>query len=180
MINNDNQDIIYKKALNIKLLILDVDGVLTDGRIIYTDTGEEMKFYDARDGHGIKLLIRSGIEVAIITGRFSKSVDKRAADLGIKIVYQRALNKIDAYEEILKTKNLTDEEICTVGDDLPDLPLARRSGLSFAVPESVEEVKIESDCITKNGGGRGAVREICEKILRAQGLWEKVTARYYA
>lgn len=170
---------ITEKARNIKLLILDVDGVLTDGKVVYADSGEELKFFNVKDGHGIKLLVRAGIDVAIITGRYSKAVENRAADLGIKMVFQKALNKIEAYEEILRIKDLTDSEVSAVGDDLPDLPVLRRCGLSFAVPGSVEEVKEEVDCITKREGGMGAVREACEIILRAQGLWEKVTARYY-
>ncbi len=176
----EDQSSIEEKARNIKLLILDVDGVLTDARVVYTDDGKEMRFFDARDGHGIKLLMRAGIEVAIVSGRYSKSVEYRADDLGIKMVFQKALNKIEVYEEILEMKNMADRQICAVGDDLPDLPVLRRCGLSFAVPESVEELKREVDFITKKQGGRGSVREICEIILKAQGLWEKVTARYYS
>ena len=169
---------ISDKAQHIKLLVLDVDGVLTDGKVIYADSGEELKFFDARDGHGIKLLMRAGLEVAIITGRASRAVEHRAANLGITIVYQKALNKIEAYEEILKMKNLTDRQVCVVGDDLPDLPMLRRCGLSFAVPDSAQELRDFVDCITAKEGGRGAVREVCETLLKAQGLWEKAVARY--
>ena len=168
-----------EKARNVKLLILDVDGVLTDGKIIYTDSGEELKFFDVKDGHGMKLLMRAGIDLAIITGRFSKAVLSRAQDLGIKLVFQKSLKKIEAYEEILKIKNLKDIELSVAGDDLTDMPMMRRCGLAFAVADSVEEVKCEADYITKRPGGMGAVREICEIILKDNGLWEKVTARYY-
>ena len=109
------------KAKKIKLLILDVDGVMTDGKVVYTDSGEELKFFDSRDGHGLKMLMRTGIDVAIITGRMSKAVEHRAANLGIEMVYQKALNKIEAYEEIIARKSLAEEDICTVGDDLPDV-----------------------------------------------------------
>lgn len=170
---------ISEKAENIKLLILDVDGVLTDGRIFYTDSGEELKAFDEKDGHGIKLLLRAGIDVAIITGRTSKALEHRAADLGVKMVFQKALNKIEVYEKILSLKNLSDEEVCAVGDDLTDLPMLRRCGLSVAVHDSVAEIKAKVDFVTKNSGGNGSVREICELILKAKGLWEKVTARYY-
>jgi len=170
---------VTEKAQHIKLLILDVDGVLTDGRVIYTDSGEEIKFFNAQDGHGIKLLVRAGIDVAIVTGRSSKAVLFRAENLGITMVYQKALNKLDAYEDILKRKNLTDTQIGVVGDDLPDLPMLRRCGLSCAVPNSVSEVLGTVDYVTRNRGGTGAVREVCELLLKAQGLWDQVTARYY-
>jgi len=170
---------IAEKARNIRLLVLDVDGVLTDGSVVYTDSGEELKFFDVKDGHGIKLLMRAGIEVAIITGRSSQAVEKRAADLGITTVCQKALQKVVPYEEIVRGKNLKDSQVCVVGDDLPDLPILRRCGLSFAVADGIDEVKSEVDCITERKGGHGAVREVCERLLREQGLWEKVTARYY-
>jgi len=169
---------ITEKARHIKLLILDVDGVMTDGKIVYTHTGEELKFFDAKDGHGLRMFMRVGIDVAIITGRSSAAVEKRAADLGIGMVFQKALNKIDVYEKILKQKNLTDRNISAVGDDLTDLPLLKRCGLSFTVPDGVEEVKNEADYITSRLAGKGAVREICEVILKAQGLWPEVIARY--
>jgi len=170
---------IKEKAGKIKLLILDVDGVLTDGKVVYSEHGEELKFFDVKDGHGIKLLLRSGIEVAMITGRSSQCVKKRAEDLGIKMVFQKALKKIEPYEKILNEKKLSDEEICVVGDDLPDLPILRKCGLAVAVPGSVEEVKKEVDYITTKEEGRGAIREVCEIILRAKGFWKKVTERYY-
>ena len=168
---------ISEKAKKIKLLILDVDGVLTDGRIVYNDSGEELKFFDIKDGHGIKLLMREGIHVAIITGRRSPAVGKRAADLGIEMLFQGVQNKMDAYEEIIKSNNLTDTEVGAVGDDLLDLPVLKRCGLSFAVPGAAEEVKGVADVITRKEEGRGAVREVCEYILKAQGLWEKAAAR---
>jgi 3-deoxy-D-manno-octulosonate 8-phosphate phosphatase (KDO 8-P phosphatase) len=168
-----------EKARAIKLLILDVDGVLTDGKIIYSDRGEELKCFDVKDGHGIKLLLRAGIEVALVTGRRSAAVEHRARDLGIRLVFQKALNKIEAYEEIRATQNLRDEELCVMGDDLTDLPILRKCGFSVAVPDSVDEVKREVDYVTQKEAGKGAVREVCEIILKARGVWESVTARYF-
>jgi 3-deoxy-D-manno-octulosonate 8-phosphate phosphatase (KDO 8-P phosphatase) len=168
-----------EKARAIKLLILDVDGVLTDGKIVYADRGEELKCFDVKDGHGIKLLLRAGIEVALVTGRKSAAVEHRAQDLGINLVFQKALNKIEAYEELRATQKLRDEELCVMGDDLPDLPILRKCGFSVAVPDSVDEVKREVDYVTNKEAGKGAVREVCEIILKAQGLWGRVTARYF-
>ncbi len=168
-----------EKARAIKLLILDVDGVLTDGKIIYTEQGEELKCFDVKDGHGIKLLLRAGIEVALVTGRRSAAVEHRARDLGIRLVFQKALNKIEVYEEIRAGHRLRDEEVCVMGDDLTDLPILRKCGFSVAVPDSVEEVKREVDYITQKEAGKGAVREVCEIILKARGLWETVTTRYF-
>jgi 3-deoxy-D-manno-octulosonate 8-phosphate phosphatase (KDO 8-P phosphatase) len=168
-----------EKARDIKLLILDVDGVLTDGKIVYTDRGEEAKAFDVKDGHGLKLLMRAGIPVALITGRSSPAVEHRARDLGITRVYQKAINKIEAYEELRRAENLRDAEICVVGDDLPDLPILRICGFSVAVADSAEEVKREVDYVTNKEAGKGAVREVCDIILKARGLWETVTGRYF-
>jgi len=169
---------LLEKAKQIRLLILDVDGVMTDGKIVYTDSGKELKFFDSRDGHGIKMLMRTGVDVAIITGRISPAVEHRAANLGISLVYQKALNKIDAFNEIAARKSLSDSEICVVGDDLPDLPVLRRAGLAVAVPDAVDGVRLAADYTTRHSGGNGAVREICELIMTAQGTWQTVTARY--
>ena len=164
---------------SIKILILDVDGVLTDGRVIYTDSGEEIKRFDVRDGHGLKLLMRSGIEVILLTGRESKVVLHRARDLGIEHVYQKALNKIEVYKTILAQRNLEDKDVGFVGDDLVDLPVLRKVGFSAAVPDAVPEVKEIVDYITTKKGGEGAVREICELLLKAQNKWEAVTEKYH-
>ena len=165
---------------SIKILILDVDGVLTDGRVIYTDSGEEIKRFDVRDGHGLKLLMRSGIEVILLTGRESKVVLHRARDLGIEHVYQKALNKIEVYKTILAQRNLEDKDVGFVGDDLVDLPVLRKVGFSAAVPDAVPEVKEIVDYITTKKGGEGAVREVCELLLKAQNKWEAVTEKYHA
>jgi len=138
----------------IKLLILDVDGVLTDGKIIYNDRGEEIKAFDVKDGHGIKLLMRSGIEIALITGRESEVVLHRARDLGIEQVYQKVTNKMEVYEKILNDKKLEGENVGFVGDDLVDIPVLKRVGFSAAVLDAVSEVKEIADYIaSKKGGG---------------------------
>ena len=168
-----------QKLKSIKVLILDVDGVLTDGRVIYTDSGEEIKRFDVRDGHGLKLLMRSGIEVILLTGRESKVVLHRARDLGIEHVYQKALNKIEVYKTILADRSLEDKDVGFVGDDLIDLPVLRKVGFSAAVPDAVQEVKEIVDYITTKRGGEGAVREICELLLKAQDKWEALTEKYY-
>jgi 3-deoxy-D-manno-octulosonate 8-phosphate phosphatase (KDO 8-P phosphatase) len=167
-----------EKAKNIKLLILDVDGVLTDGRIVIDDRGVETKCFDVRDGHGIKLLKRANIEVVIITGRNSEVVTHRARELGIDSVYQNIHDKLEVYQSILGQKGLKDGEVGFVGDDLVDLPLLRRVGFSAVVADSIEELKSYADYISRNRGGRGAVREISELILKAQGKWSELMERY--
>jgi len=168
-----------ERAKKIKLLIMDVDGVLTDGRIIYGSDGTEFKSFHVRDGHAMKLANRAGLKMAIITGRDSEIVTRRGEELEVDFIYQKVFNKLEVYEKILQENNLKDEEIAFIGDDIVDLPVMRRVGLSIAVEDAVEELKQESLLITKNPGGRGAVREVIEYILKARGLWENVTRRYY-
>ena len=137
----DGSQGIIEKAKAIKLVILDVDGVLTDGRIIYDDKGGELKCFDVKDGHGIKLLNRSGIEIGIISGRESKAVEHRAKELGIYILYQRIFDKVKVYEKILEEKGLADNQACFIGDDLVDMPLLKRVGFSVAVADGSEYLK---------------------------------------
>jgi 3-deoxy-D-manno-octulosonate 8-phosphate phosphatase (KDO 8-P phosphatase) len=167
-----------EKARNVKLLILDVDGVLTDGRIVIDDRGVETKCFDVRDGHGIKLLKRADIEVAIITGRKSEVVSHRARELGIDSVYQNIHDKLEVYEAILDEKGLGDGDVGFVGDDIVDLPVLRRAGFSAVVADGMEELKPYADYVSRNRGGRGAVREISELILKAQGKWPQLMERY--
>lgn len=162
----------------IRLLLLDVDGVLTDGRITYDNNGVESKSFHVRDGHGLKLLQRAGIKVGIITGRESAIVTHRAAELGIEIVYQGAKDKLIPYQQILSDLNLTDDQVAYAGDDVIDLPILRRVGCSFTVADGVSDIKPYVDYITTLPGGQGAVREICEMLLRQSGLWASVTQRY--
>ncbi len=170
---------IRKKARKIKLLLLDVDGVLTDGGIVMDDRGEETKRFDVRDGHGIRLLMRAGIQVGFITGRSSKVVNHRAKDLGIRMVYQKVYNKIEVYQKIKRKTGLKDHEIAYVGDDVVDLPILRRVGLAMTVRDCWGGLKRVVDYIPVEGGGRGAVREIVELLLMAQGKWGEITQRYY-
>jgi len=163
----------------IKLLLLDVDGVMTDGRIIFDSNGVESKFFNVKDGHGIKMLQRAGIEVGIISGRESKVVANRAAELGIERVFQKALDKLSPYLEILADSGLTDEEVAFIGDDLIDIPVLRRVGFAAAPADAITEVIPFVHLVTKNSGGWGAVIEISDLLLKAQGRWEELTARYF-
>ena len=167
-----------KRASKIKILIMDVDGVMTDGRIIINNKGTESKLFDVKDGHGIKMLITAGIKTAIITGRKSNVVKHRAKELGIHHIYQGAKDKGKTIDLLLKQASLPNDVAAYIGDDLIDIPAMKKVGLSFAVSDSVKEVLMEADIITKNRGGRGAVREVCEYILKSQGLWEKAINKY--
>jgi len=169
---------LLSKIRKVRLLILDVDGVLTDGLIIIDDAGLESKQFDVRDGHGLKILMRCGVDVALLTGRRSKVVEHRAADLGITEVYQGVWNKAEAFAGVLERYKLAPEETAYVGDDIVDIPLLKRVGFSIAVADAVPEARTIVDYVTKRPGGRGAVREVCEMILAAQGRWGEVAARY--
>ncbi len=172
------RDDIKEKALLIKLLILDVDGVMTDGSIIYSGDGVETKAFNVKDGHGIKLFMAAGHDVAIITARSSEAVIRRAKDLGIKLLYQGAVDKRKAFEQILKARSLAPEETAYIGDDIIDLPVLRLAGLSATVADAVEPVINAVDYVAALSGGRGAVREVVELILKAQGLWHGLTKKY--
>lgn len=164
----------------VKLVIFDVDGVLTDGRIVLNDDGVESKFFDVRDGSGIKWLVRVGLDVAFLTGRQSHVVEVRAAELGVTRIHQGAKVKIDVYERLLNEAGLQDEAVAYAGDDLIDLPVMRRVGLALAPADARPEVKAAAHYVCREGGGRGAVREIVELILKGQGFWEQVTAPYFS
>jgi 3-deoxy-D-manno-octulosonate 8-phosphate phosphatase (KDO 8-P phosphatase) len=169
-----------ERLQKIRLLLLDVDGVMTDGLIVYDDRGGEIKAFDVKDGHGLKLLQRAGIRVGIITGRQSTVVDRRAAELGIDLVYQGAKDKLVPFLEILNTTGLTAEQVAYVGDDYPDLPILRRVGFAATVADALDELKSHVHYVTNKAGGRGAVREICDLLLRESGHWEAVAGRYFA
>ncbi|HWR58478.1 MAG TPA: HAD-IIIA family hydrolase [Thermodesulfovibrionales bacterium] len=168
-----------KIAKNIKLLILDVDGVMTDGSIILDNEGNEFKVFHVRDGHGIKMLAKAGIQVAIISGRQSKVVERRARELGIKEVYQKCYAKTVAFDHITEKYRLDDSEVAFIGDDIVDIPVLRRVGLPIAVNDATDETKEFASMITKNRGGRGAVREVTDFLLRAKGLWGPMTKEYF-
>lgn len=169
---------VRERARKIRLLMLDVDGVMTDGRIIFNDEGREIKAFDVRDGHGIKMIQRAGIEVAIVTGRESTVVDRRAAELGIRWVRQKAFDKARVYREISDSLEIHDDEVCFLGDDVVDIPVLRKVGLPVVVADAHEEAKRWAAYVTLSPGGRGAVREVCELILQAQDKWDEVMGRY--
>lgn len=168
-----------EKLKNIKLLLLDVDGILTDGSIVINDRGEETKAFHVRDGHGLKLVQRAGVRVGLLTGRESNVVAHRANELGIDLVIQGAKDKLEKFEEILKRENLSPEQVAYLGDDLIDLPVLRRSGFSATAADGVIEVREAVDYVSSLPGGKGVVREVCELVLRANGSWDQVTARYH-
>ncbi len=167
-----------EKLRKIKLLIMDVDGVMTDGRIIMDDEGREIKNFNVRDGHGIKLLQRYGIKVALLTGRQSNVVKHRAKDLEIKDVYQKVYNKKEVFDKILKKHKISADEAAFIGDDIIDIPVLKRVGFSVAVADAMEIVKKSVHYVSQNKGGNGAVREVCEMILHAQGKWPEIASRY--
>ena len=175
-----NKDLeIRRKAAKIKLFISDVDGVLTRGEIILDANGLEYKAFHVRDGHGIKLLMRAGVEVALITGRNSKVVDVRARELGIEHVIQGAKEKLPAYQELKDRLGVLDEEVAYIGDDNVDLPVMRRVGLSIAVADAEPYVREAADFVTERGGGQAAVREAIDLILKARGDWDRINSKYF-
>jgi 3-deoxy-D-manno-octulosonate 8-phosphate phosphatase (KDO 8-P phosphatase) len=166
------------KIRQIRLLVLDVDGVMTDGRIIMDYEGRESKNFNVKDGHGMKILMRCGIDVILVTGRRSAVVEHRARDLGIGEIYQGVHNKLEIAEAILRNRSMNYNHMAFVGDDIVDIPVLKRAGFSVAVADAVEDVKKCVDYVTINKGGRGAVREVCELILKAKGEWADVAKRY--
>lgn len=169
---------IIDRAKSIKLLILDCDGVLTDGRIIMLPDGDETKAFDVKDGHAMVMAQRAGLRIAIISGRKSSVVQARAKELGVAHLHEMAWVKTEPYEAILAEEGLSDDEVCYVGDDVVDIPLLRRAGLAVSVADAVEEAKQYSHFVTTRAGGRGAVREVIEIILKAQNKWDEALARY--
>lgn len=169
---------LFKIAKDIKILILDVDGVLTDGSIILDNNDNELKCFHVRDGHGIKMLLRHDIVVALITGRYSEVVKRRAKELGIKDVFQKCYDKTKAYNKLIKKYAVENHQIAYVGDDIVDIPLLKKCGFPITVSDADEHVKSFVKMVTKNRGGRGAVREVCDLILKAKNLWENIISEY--
>ena len=165
------------QANEIKLVILDVDGVMTDGRIVIGDDGSETRNFDIKDGMGVVALQMLGIEVAIITSKKSGAVRRRAEELKIKRFYEGAKKKLIPYQEIIEDMNISDEQVCYVGDDLVDLSMMKRVGMPVAVADGVEEVKQAACYVTNARGGYGAVREVAELILKQQGKWDGLLAK---
>jgi 3-deoxy-D-manno-octulosonate 8-phosphate phosphatase (KDO 8-P phosphatase) len=169
---------VYDRARKIRLLVLDVDGVLTDGSIIYTAAGEEIKVFHVRDGHGLRLVQQAGIEVALITGRQSPAVAQRARNLQITHVFQGIRDKLAVLRSLQTQLSISPEETAVVGDDLVDLPMLLPAGLAVTVADAPPEVKARVHLVTAAPGGRGAVRELCELLLQAQGKWEDLLRQF--
>lgn len=176
--NENYPSTVIKAAQKIKLILLDVDGVLTDGRLYYGNDGEELKAFDIQDGLGIKLLQKGGIDVGIITGRTSKLLTRRTEELDIELVVQGREDKLTALNEILEDRAINLKEIAFVGDDLPDLAVIRRVGMGITPANGNHIVASQALWQTKKGGGQGAVREVAELILNAQGKLEALLAPY--
>lgn len=170
---------VIERAKRVKLLILDIDGVMTDGRIVYSIYGDELRFFDVQDGLGITLLNRAGLKSIIITAKKSKIVKARARDLKISKTYNGYIDKEKALNKALRKFRITPEEVCFIGDDLIDLPVLRRVGFAVSVPNAVDDVKASAHYVTSRIGGRGAVREVCDLILRSQDKYELATSVYF-
>ena len=171
---------IQLRAARIKLLLMDCDGVLTDGSITLLENGDEQKTFNVRDGHGIVLLHRAGLKSGIISGRASSFVQKRAGELGMGMEYVRqgCLDKIKDFDELLAQVGIAESEVAFIGDDVTDIPLMQRSELAVAVADAVEETRSVAHYVTQLPGGHGAVREVVELILKAQGRWTELMRRY--
>ena len=164
------------RARPIALILMDVDGVLTDGGISFIEGSAEAKTYDARDGVGLSIARRIGLRTGVISGRSSAAVSRRAEELGMHEVHLRVRDKLTAYERILRRQKLTDAQVCYIGDDLTDLPVLGRVGMPVAVADARPEVLRRALFVTRAPGGRGAVREVIDEILKAQGRWREVLA----
>jgi len=177
-VSEPSSDILHR-ASRIRLVVLDSDGVLTDGRIVVGSDGTEMRFFDVRDGLGIRLGQKGGLRFAVISGRRSAALAARAKELGIDELHQRVADKASVLRDLLERLGLEHADACFVGDDLIDLPAMRAVGLAVAPADAIPDVRERADHVTRCRGGRGAVREVVELILRAAGSWDEVTAGYF-
>lgn len=169
---------VFSRARAVKLAVFDVDGVLTDARLYYSDSGEELKAFHTRDGHGMKMLKAAGIEIALLSGRASRSLEARARNLGVTLLYQGIQDKLAAFRELLAQLSLAAAAAAYMGDDVVDLPVMRHCGLALAVPDAPPLVRQHAHYVTQACGGQGAVREACELVLLAQGMLEAQLAPY--
>ena len=169
---------LQNRLSKINLLFLDNDGVMTDGKIVYGDHGDELKYFDVQDGFGIVLARRLGIRTVVVSGKSSRVNKRRAKDLGIEKFYERISDKLAVFEKLLKKYNLKPEEICCIGDDWLDIAPMRRAGVAVAVPNAVSEVRAVAQWVTSRTGGSGAVREVIDAILKAKGLYDDAVKLY--
>ena len=167
-----------KKAKKIKLILMDADGVLTEGKIIFYSGGGEAKAFDVKDGVGIKLAQRAGLKIGIITGRTSEAIARRAQELEVEEIHQGAKEKIISYEKILSKHSLHDENVCFIGDDIIDIPVMKRVGFPAAVADAHEDILPFAIYQTSLKGGQGAVREVIDLIIKTQGKWHQVVKKY--
>lgn len=180
MNSSDYPPDVWQRARAIRLLILDVDGVLTDGRLYFGPKGETLKVFHVRDGHGLKMAQRAGIEVAFVSGRRSDAAYHRAKELGISRFHEGVRDKVAVMEEIMAAMQIQPAEVAAVGDDLVDLPIMARAGLAVAVADAVPEVLAAAQWVTSLPGGSGAVREVCDLLLKAQGKWAEIVSPWMA
>ena len=169
---------VLAKAKQVKLLLFDVDGVLTDGHLLFSDNGQQYKVFYTRDGHGMKMLQNSGVDIGIITGRNSQAVVYRMQELEIKHIYQNCDDKVSVFESLVSLLGISHEQTAYVGDDIVDLPIMRKAGLSIAVLDAHPLVKQYAHWQTRNPGGRGAARDACELIMQAQGTLDTQLKKY--
>jgi 3-deoxy-D-manno-octulosonate 8-phosphate phosphatase (KDO 8-P phosphatase) len=170
---------VQERAKSVRLIVMDVDGVLTDGRIVYGAAGDELKSFSVKDGLGLRAAHRAGLVTAILTSRSSGAVARRAAELGISEIHQGVAEKVGTYESLLERYGVTDEAVAYLGDDLNDLPLLARAGLSAAPADAAEEVKSRVSYVAARAGGHGMVREVIELILKAQGKWHGIIQEHH-
>lgn len=175
---NDGRPTLADRLRHIDVLVLDVDGVLTNGGIVYDNAGMETKHFHVRDGSGLKIWHYLGKRTAIITGRKSDLVARRAEELGISLVFQGAMEKIPAYRQVLSSFGVSPNRVCSIGDDVPDLGVLANCGLAVAVADACSDVRRLAHMVTQSAGGRGAVREVIEMILNVQQQWQPVVGRF--
>ena len=166
------------RARRVKMVLMDVDGVLTDGRIVFCGPTDETKFFDSQDGVGVRLAIRAGLKIGLITGRASQALGRRASELGITEIYMNSSDKGGAYRQVLSASRYEDADIAFIGDDLVDMPVMKRAGFAAAVPNAVPEVIRAAHFVASRPGGRGAVRQILDFIMKVQGTWARATRGY--
>jgi 3-deoxy-D-manno-octulosonate 8-phosphate phosphatase (KDO 8-P phosphatase) len=166
------------RAARVSLLVLDVDGVLTDGRVVYAEHGDELKAFDVQDGAALVFWNAAGFKSAVITGRSCRLVKRRAREMRVDALAQGRVIKLPVYEQLLRRFRMADEQVCVIADDIMELGLMRRAGFAVAVANAAEEIRKASHYVTRRAGGRGAVREVVDLILKSKGLWEQVLQRY--